>query len=108
MHEINFILKDMTEFQSRRCLSFTEVDYREKTTPQCGLCHHPHRTLSSPEKWTSESAKKFVDNLGVGPQCLICTACRKDITKCIKNNKFKPRWVAKEIITCCVMGKCYT
>ena len=92
----------MTETRRQRRLSFSDGDHRSSPTLQCQLCHHPHIDLSQPENWTSECGQAFAKNLGVSRQSLICTACRKDITRCIKDAKFKPRWVVKEVTTCSI------
>ena len=96
---------DMAQRSSRR-RSLPETDCSTERTPstECTLCHHPHREISCPDNWSIETARKFAFSVGVSGQCPICGPCRRDITKCMKDGDYKPRWVTKETTKCAIKG----
>ena len=96
---------DMAQRSSRR-RSLLETDCSTERTPstECALCHHPHREISCPDNWSIETARKFAFSVGVSGQCPICVPCRRDITKCMKDGDYKPRWVTKETTKCAIKG----
>lgn len=63
-------------------------------------------TNDYPKQVKSEPARTFTESLGVGDDELICSACRKDITRCLANSEHTPRWMADrdQNNLCCVVG----
>ena len=61
-------------------------------------------SIHSSKKWKSEEACTLVVSLGLSAKSLICSACRKDVTRCLSNDEYTPRW-EKDIsinVTCFV------
>ena len=85
---------DKFKRSSRRQLSFEgSVSNLESTrTEQCKLCHGCNTNMSIPEKWISEPARNLVVSLGVSLTCTICSVCRKDVTRCLGDDAYIPRW----------------
>ena len=88
--------------RSRRQLSFT-VDSEPST---CTLCLGHHRQFSTPATWKSKDAQALALSLNLSSDDLVCSACRKDITRVLADNAYTPRWEkAKErskCNTCCI------
>ena len=61
-------------------------------------------SMSLPTQRTLMSARKFILGIGLSNQCHVCAACRKDITKCIRDDKYQPRWAARETAKCTIAG----
>ena len=92
---------NMHKKNSRRKLSFAQTS---DDTATCELCYGRHIQFTAPEKWKSEEACTLVVSLGLSAKSLICSACRKDVTRCLSNDEYTPRW-EKDIsknVTCFV------
>ena len=93
---------------SRRQLLFDDrrVLHGEDNTSRhnrCELCCGQHKDVTVPKNWKSEPARTFVLALGIHPTSPICSACRKDVTRCVRDDNFKPRWEKVLNNTCCVL-----
>ena len=63
------------------------------TSPEtCFLCREAHRSLTSPSQWVSVEARTYIVAKDIPDNKLVCSACRKDITRVISNSSFVPRW----------------
>ena len=77
----------------RRRLSFPgTVRGPTKKERICELCQQHHHQLSSPLKWRSEEARKYVVSQQVKRDSLICKPCQDDITRVVANPGQIPRW----------------
>ena len=80
---------NMHKKSSRRKCSFAQTS---DDTATCELCYGRHIQFIAPEKWMSEEARTLVVSLGLSAKSLICSACRKDVTRCLSNDEYTPRW----------------
>ena len=104
---------DKSNRTSRRQLSF-EVNSEAsacklETTRnvECPLCHGCNINMTIPEKWRSEPARRLVVSLGVDLTCTVCSACRKDVTRCLGDDTYIPRWgKCTGIKSMCCLSEC--
>ncbi len=96
--------------RSRRQLSFAEAHEEVSEPSTCTLCLGRHQQFSTPANWKSEDARTLALSLKVSPDCLVCSACRKDVTRVLANDAYIPRWEKlKERSTCkntCCIAQC--
>ncbi len=92
--------------KSRRQLCFAGTDGEVSEPSTCTLCLGHHSRFSTPANWKCEDARTLALSLKVTSDSLVCSACRKDVTRVLADNTYKPRWEKlKESIektTCCI------
>ena len=92
--------------RSRRRLTFGEEPGDRCERPRvCKLCSECRILMTTPGQWTNEAARNLVTSWQVTLDSLICKPCRDDVSKCLQNPSFTPRWrkrKEKQKTSCCV------
>ena len=106
MYILHVNLYNMHKKSSRQKLSFAQTS---DDTATCELCFGRHIQFTAPEKWKSEEAHTLVVSLGLYAKSLIRSACRKDVTRCLSNDEYTPRWekdISKNVTCCARLAVC--
>ena len=70
----------------------------------CSLCHQAHTHLTVPCTWKDERAKMLILFYNVPLNNLVCRPCRDDISRCLKESDYQPRWQKIHKTHCCIDG----
>lgn len=75
------------------------------TSDTCFLCKAGHH-LTSPSQWISVDAQRYISSKGISEDGLVCSTCRRDITKVLSNDAFVPRWTKPNLQKKCHVKGC--
>ena len=62
--------------------------------------------MSSPSNWRSEPARTFAASLNIDFTRQVCPKCRKDITRCLGDDTYAPRWDKPNKKSICSVLEC--